>query len=398
MFKGSMEYAGTDKFASPKIGHIFLKDTDLVNFDTIRNVSRQIGDETDETQGILCFGDVQRSATPHCGNKIFMRGDTTKKLMNPDYSVPNYISSHAEEITGARRIRAGITALVANYRPDKSRAIVTLPYMEWDYAHFREQFHEWAMDLKPPNTMTYELPDLYLRDRPITDPWTVGLLEAPLCTESYSVMSLIKTARQNGLIRSFIRMYHKIQAKFAPPNEHPLYHKMHVPVRFILGTGDSNENPELTRMIEEEIKEHSDIIVGDFIDSYENLPLKTLTGKLTESLCCTRGQFVTSLGYEYIKNVCSGPNKPEYFMFHDDDTMIQFPELVDYIKTEVNSIPIIITYVTVRINVLFRPEACRASRLKAHMPVLIAGESTTSQLSSGLLATGFQSFALVLVI
>ena len=85
-------------------------------------------------------------------------------------------------------------------------------------------------------------------------------------------------------------------------------------------------------------------------------------------------------------------------MFHDDDTMIQFPELVDYIKTEVNSITIIITYVTVRITVLLRPEACRVSRLKAHMPVLIAGESTTSQLSSGLLATGFQSFVLVLVI
>ena len=96
------------------------------------------------------------------------------------------------------------------------------------------------------------------------------------------VMSLIKTARQNGLIRKFIRMYHKLQEKFQPPTENPYYHKLHVPVRFILGKGDSNEDPELTKNITQEIKENGDIIVGDFIDSYENLPLKTLTGKLID--------------------------------------------------------------------------------------------------------------------
>ena len=288
MFIQSLKYAATDEFAGPEVGHLFLKDTDLVNFDTIRNVSRQIGDENDSTQGILCFGKVDRSHATlldpaYCGAKIFMRGDTTQRLMNPEYSVP-YTSNFdiAKVITGKQRDRAGIHAIVMNAKPQATKAVVTLPYLDWDYAHFQEHFHEWAMDIQPPDKMTYELPDLYLRDRPVSDRWTVGLLEAPRCTESYSVMSLIKTARQNGLIRKFIRMYHKLQEKFQPPNKNAYYHKLHVPVRFILGKGDQNEDPELTKNITQEIKENGDIIVGDFIDSYENLPLKTLTGKLID--------------------------------------------------------------------------------------------------------------------
>ena len=287
MFQKSLKYAANDEFVGPEVGHLFLKDTDLVNFDTIRNVSRQIGDDTDITEGILCFGKVERSHgkmldPAFCGPKIFMRGDTTQKLMMPEYSVPSNISDFAKVITGKQRDRAGIHGIVMNMKPQKTKAVVTLPYLDWEYAHFREHFREWAMDMLPPDKMTYELPALYLQDRPVSDRWTVGLLEAPRCIESYSVMSLIKTARQNGLIRKFIRMYHKLQEKFQPPTENPYYHKLHVPVRFILGKGDSNEDPELTKNITQEIKENGDIIVGDFIDSYENLPLKTLTGKLID--------------------------------------------------------------------------------------------------------------------
>lgn len=43
IFLKSLEYAGNDEFTGPNTGHVFLKDTDLVNFDTIRNVSRKIG-------------------------------------------------------------------------------------------------------------------------------------------------------------------------------------------------------------------------------------------------------------------------------------------------------------------------------------------------------------------
>lgn len=291
MFEKSLKYAAKDEFAGPEVGHLFLKDTDLVNFDTIRNVSRQIGDETDEAQAILCFGKIERShATTlnpaYCGAKIFMRGDTTQKLMIPEYSVPHGNFDIAEVITGKQRERAGIHGIVMNMKPQATKAVVTLPYLDWDYAHFRKHFYEWAMDIQPPDKMTYDLPDLYLQDRPVSDRWTVGLLEAPPCTASYTVMSLIKTARKNGLIRKFIRMYHKFQEKLQPPNQNPYFHKLHVPVRFILGKGDSNEDPELTKNVTQEIKENGDIIVGDFIDSYENLPLKTLTGKLINRNYC----------------------------------------------------------------------------------------------------------------
>ncbi|CBY40941.1 unnamed protein product, partial [Oikopleura dioica] len=222
-----------------------------------------------------------------------------------EYAVPHGNFDIAEVITGKQRERAGIHGIVMNMKPQATKAVVTLPYLDWDYAHFRKHFYEWAMDIQPPDKMTYDLPDLYLQDRPVSDRWTVGLLEAPPCIASYTVMSLIKTARKNGLIRKFIRMYHKFQEKLQPPNQNPYFHKLHVPVRFILGKGDSNEDPELTKNVTQEIKENGDIIVGDFIDSYE-----------------------------YIKNVCAGSNTPEYLMFHDDDTMIQFSHLEDYLKTE----------------------------------------------------------------
>lgn len=186
----------------------------------------------------------------------------------------------AQEITGFQRNRAGISALVFNDQAQRTKAIVTLPYMDWSFSNFSEHFHEWAMDLKPTNRMTYNLPDLYVKDRPISDPWSVGLVQAPPCPEKYSILSLIKSARQNEKIRTFIRIYTKLQDKFYPPDANPLNHKMHVPLRFILGKESSTEDPELTKRIEEEIKEHGDIIVGDFIDTYENLPLKTLTGRV----------------------------------------------------------------------------------------------------------------------
>ena len=207
-----------------------------------------------------------------------MRGDTTQKLMK--FSVPTRNFPVAQEITGFQRNRAGISGLKYNDKPQRTKALVTLPYMDWNFNNFSEHFHEWAMDLKPTNRMTYNLPDLYIKDRPVSDRWSVGLVHAPPCSENYSIFSLIKSARQNEKIRRFIRIYTKLQDKFYPQDANPLNHIMHVPVRFILGKQSTDEDPELTKRIEDEIEEHGDIIVGDFIDTYENLPLKTLTGRV----------------------------------------------------------------------------------------------------------------------
>ena len=48
-------------------------------------------------------------------------------------------------------------------------------------------------------------------------------------------------------------------------------------LRFILGRkGTEDEDPEIEKNIQKEIDEHGDIIIGDFKDTYDNLPLKVL--------------------------------------------------------------------------------------------------------------------------
>lgn len=79
------------------------------------------------------------------------------------------------------------------------------------------------------------------------------------------------------------------------------------------------------------------------------------------------------LGYEYIKNVCAGSKTPEYFMFHDDDTMIQFSHLVDYLKTEVYRS----NDENWAIKSILSLEACLVLRTKAPTRVHSAGASTT---------------------
>jgi hypothetical protein len=78
-------------------------------------------------------------------------------------------------------------------------------------------------------------------------------------------------------------------------------------------------------------------------------------------------------GYEYIKNACTGPKTPEYFMFHDDDTMIRFSHLVDYLKTEVHCSNDEYS----AIKAILRLAACLVLLTKDPTRVLSAGASTT---------------------
>ena len=45
-------------------------------------------------------------------------------------------------------------------------------------------------------------------------------------------------------------------------------------IRFLLGRGGENEDPKISKAVEEEIEKIGDIIVGSFEDTYDNLPLK----------------------------------------------------------------------------------------------------------------------------
>ena len=47
---------------------------------------------------------------------------------------------------------------------------------------------------------------------------------------------------------------------------------------FLLGSETAAESVGATESVEEEIKEHGDLVVGNFPDTYDNLPIKTFLG------------------------------------------------------------------------------------------------------------------------
>ena len=67
--------------------------------------------------------------------------------------------------------------------------------------------------------------------------------------------------------------------------------------------GLSDPNPSDKSLLEEEMKLHQDFIIGDFIDSYRNLTLKTLTS------------------YTYFTQHCNS-NETKWIVLNDDDTFI----------------------------------------------------------------------------
>ena len=79
--------------------------------------------------------------------------------------------------------------------------------------------------------------------------------------------SLIKTARANQDQRALIRVHYKLDYRKVKTVPFPA-------VRFLLGRGGPNEDPQISAAIKKEIEEFGDIIVGSFEDTYDNLPLK----------------------------------------------------------------------------------------------------------------------------
>ena len=71
-------------------------------------------------------------------------------------------------------------------------------------------------------------------------------------------------------------------------------------LRFILGKGADDEDPAIKKMLDQEQMRYKDIVIADFYDTYDNLPLKTLAG------------------YEYVKEYCGNEEQnPKWIMFRD---------------------------------------------------------------------------------
>ena len=143
-------------------------------------------------------------------------------------------------------------------------AIITLPYELSEYQQFSGEFHDWIMDHKPPTLINSELPPSYQSTATFT--WTTSILHAPPCP-SEPILSLVKTSRSDAKLRKLTRLIYSLDLRRDPFGSYPS-------LRFILGKPKSDENLELTNKINEEIETHGDIILGDFNDTYDNLPLK----------------------------------------------------------------------------------------------------------------------------
>ena len=81
--------------------------------------------------------------------------------------------------------------------------------------------------------------------------------------------------------------------------------QMKLELYFVLGTSSNGQDSLLT-----ERQAIDDMVVGDFIDSYRNLTLKTLTAH-------------TFLNSTYFR-AC----QPEWVVFHDDDTFVNYSKVL----------------------------------------------------------------------
>lgn len=101
----------------------------------------------------------------------------------------------------------------------------------------------------------------------------------------------VETALNNFVFRQLIRKSLSIQvAKNNDLSNYRLY--------FLLGNSEHHD-----AKLDKEINEYDDIIVGNFPDTYENLPYKTL------------------LGYDYLAKYFS---KHQWAIFHDDDAFMNY--------------------------------------------------------------------------
>ena len=89
----------------------------------------------------------------------------------------------------------------------------------------------------------------------------------------YKILTIVTSARGNFLLRSLLRDIMSLETS--------LEMSQHM---FILGQGDRNENITIAKQLEQEIKEHGDIIIGNFRDDYEHLSMKTFTERIDESV------------------------------------------------------------------------------------------------------------------
>ncbi|CBY11048.1 unnamed protein product [Oikopleura dioica] len=141
------------------------------------------------------------------------------------------------------------------------------------------------------------------------------------CSEKRSLVSLIKTSNNAYRNRKWVRHMFKT---LLPEHDYYLY--------FLVGYEDEQKQvfqngkpywvvnkdaPKISKPLQQEVEEYGDMIVADFPDTYDNLPIKTLSG------------------YQFLKDNCA--QKYDIVTFTDDDTFLDLPNILKYSTTHLQS-------------------------------------------------------------
>ncbi|CAG5079035.1 Oidioi.mRNA.OKI2018_I69.PAR.g9153.t1.cds [Oikopleura dioica] len=150
----------------------------------------------------------------------------------------------------------------------------------------------------------------YLRETQIVSQQKrVKFIQPPSCSGD-GFVSFIKSSRKGSFRRDEIRKYYMEILKKQYQDSFHLF--------FLLGSPSSKEEKWLTDEIKAESEKHNDIVLYDYEDNYENLPMKTFAG------------------YQFFNDRCM---KKKYAIFHDDDIFIKLNELEGQLKKLDPSVP-----------------------------------------------------------
>ena len=171
---------------------------------------------------------------------------------------------------------------------------------------------------KPKTQPILELPKRYQTNFTQDDIFYESLPKGDLCQSGeYRYLILVKSSRGEFAERKRVRKYHKEMNDGS--YQYDLY--------FLLGKqADQNEagrdgfgvHDKIEFGLHAEQKEYNDLIIGDFEDSYENLPLKTF------------------LGFQFYTDYCAANEQTKKLtVFHDSDAFVVMP-LIHYDMTHLD--------------------------------------------------------------
>ena len=161
---------------------------------------------------------------------------------------------------------------------------------------------------KPKTQPIIDLPNQYKTNFTHDDILYESLPKGKLC-QSSDYLILVKSSRDEFTERKRVRQYHEEMKDGS----------YHYDLYFLLGTQATQNGADrdgfgvhdkLEFSLQAEQKEYNDLIIGDFEDSYENLPLKTF------------------LGFQFYSDYCSEGQK-KLTVFHDSDAFVVMP-LIHY--------------------------------------------------------------------